>query len=142
MLADDDRLDQDSFVAHGGGVIYSYASGQATLFVKAVGDLTKENRIQRAVSVDSKQSTGESFMPLRNAPTSLSPFIENSMDGDGLADADVERFRAHVRKTNNPVLTRVGKIVEDDDNGGADATGQESTSIGKCLDGVALIKSP
>ena len=142
MCSGDGRLYKENFLAHGGEVIYSYASGQATLFVKAVGDLTKENRIQRAVSVDSKQSTGESFMPLRNAPTSLSPFIENSMDGDGLADADVERFRAHVRKTNNPVLTRVGKIVEDDDNGGADATGQESTSIGKCLDGVALIKSP
>ena len=140
MLADDDRLYQDSFVAHGGGVIYSYASGQAELFLLAVGDLAKEDQLQRAASDDSRQSAGGSFKPLRNAPGALSPFFDNSMDDYELGEADADNFRAHVRKTNDPdlPLTRTNTVMKDDFGGDAHDDGQESMGIGKCLDGLQI----
>ena len=151
----DRLLYEDYFIANGGAVIYSYASGQATLFLKAFDILPKEDKTQRASGppVDSGKSTENSFEPLHNASSSLLPVGENSSTSAWAslqrnsmnfheAAADADFFRARIGKSDDHPELPVTRMMDDrpelpvnspkvDIQGDKDADSQP-ISIGKC----------
>ena len=151
----DGLLYEDYFIVNGGAVIYSYASGQATLFLKAFDILPKEDQTQRASgpSVDSGKSVENSFEPLHDPSSSLLPVGEftstsawaslqrNSMNfHEAAADEDV--FRARIGESADHAGLPVTRMMDDrpglpvnspkvDIQSEEDANSQP-ISIGKC----------
>ena len=151
----DRLLYEDYFIVNGGAVIYSYASGQATLFLQAFDILPKDQTQRASVPpADSGKSTeNSSFEPLLNASSSLLPVGENSSTSTWAsvqrnsmnvyeAAADADFFRARIHSSDYQPGLPITRMMDDrpglpvnspkvDIQGDEDADSQP-ISIGKC----------